>query len=729
MWPDVDLLEEILVLLRPYTGKGSRGPNKRVAWYCLAEIFRAGATETGFVQDKESFPSGIDLSTYRQRLQEEAERLMSLDPRMIPWYLKQQALLFLATCVSTAESIPRIKPGPENRHYHELIQFLRGKKVTKETARFVTLAILARRTFLDEGQARALIHPKISTGQAADLARRDPSFFLELGWGVERFPPRIREDLYRTPKPSKDGYHSLAAIVLDEGSLILRNELSILIFAKKFLKCWQETTLEVITPSQVMLKLDGGKTATIESLALTPSRTPARGSMYEVPTWCSTDQRWRLQLGFLLRFILAQHPDFTRPVRSPSWKEERSIYRQPESHWYQRLYGLYNGQSAFGDDWAPMTEWLEEFLLALLHWPGCSLSRKFACVSEGLEQTQKSLRDRIERLEGLYGKTTETLILPLCIKPPKSKETANRPLRACVVQTAIPKAEDFEGKSVDLTRSDSTSRREHRNHLSAALAAVNRMLSLRETHTGIGHLDWLILPELAVHPSDVRTHLIPFARQHKAIVLTGLTYEHIPSVQALINSALWVIPQWSKATGWQTLIRRQGKQHLARLEKAMQGPARLSGPSSAPRITGFRPCQWVIGYPWSSNSDDDPVWLTASVCYDATDLGLASDLRGKSDVWAIPALNKDVKTFDQMALALHYHMFQLIIVANNGQYGGSNAYWPKCSEYKRQIFHTHGQPQVSISFLEIDEKSGFLGRRDPAITGDGWKWPPAGLGE
>jgi len=67
--------------------------------------------------------------------------------------------------------------------------------------------------------------------------------------------------------------------------------------------------------------------------------------------------------------------------------------------------------------------------------------------------------------------------------------------------------------------------------------------------------------------------------------------------------------------------------------------------------------------------------LTASVCYDATDPGLASDLRGKSDVWAIPALNKDVKTFDQMVLALHYHMFQRIIVTNNGQYGGGNAYW------------------------------------------------------
>ena len=44
-------------------------------------------------------------------------------------------------------------------------------------------------------------------------------------------------------------------------------------------------------------------------------------------------------------------------------------------------------------------------------------------------------------------------------------------------------------------------------------------------------------------------------------------------------------------------------------------------------------------------------------------------------------------------------MFQLVIVANSGQYGGSNAYWPKRDARVRQVFHTHGQPQASIAFL------------------------------
>jgi hypothetical protein len=144
-----------------------------------------------------------------------------------------------------------------------------------------------------------------------------------------------------------------------------------------------------------------------------------------------------------------------------------------------------------------------------------------------------------------------------------------------------------------------------------------------------------------------------------------------------------------------------------------------------------------VGYDWSNRDVDRPLWLTASICYDATDLALAADLRHRSDVFAIPALNKDVSTFDQMALALHYHMFQYVIVANNGQYGGSNAYAPYREAHVRQVFHLHGQPQASIAFLEIDNIAEFLQRKASAqnqseppanpATAPPWKFPPAGI--
>jgi len=258
------------------------------------------------------------------------------------------------------------------------------------------------------------------------------------------------------------------------------------------------------------------------------------------------------------------------------------------------------------------------------------------------------------------------------------------------------------------------------------------MLDLRETHKGRdGRLDWLILPELSVHPRDVKTHLVPFARAYKTIILAGLTYEAILAGKPLVNSALWVIPVWSAMHGLQVLTRRQGKYHLAPDEEKFNAYGAV--------VRGFRPCQWLVGYEWSGRLQDRPLWLTSSVCYDATDLRLVADLRLHSDVFAIPALNKDVNTFDQMALALHYHMFQMVIVANNGLFGGSNAYVPYKESFVRQIFHLHGQPQASVAFLEIDDIAAFITRRVDALnpapppstsepTSSGkWKYPPAGL--
>lgn len=728
LWPDVELLREVLSLLRPFMKTGGRRKEpRRVAWYCLAEILRAGATETGLVADTESLPSAIDLEAYREELRTEAGRLLDLPGSTIPWYLRQQALLFLAACDPAGAPVVRTGTVPETRHYRELIRFLRGDRL--QSSDLATLAVLARRTFVDRERAVELTRPSLDPERQRQLALKDPSFLLELidaepeAHVFNDLPAQIREDLCLTPEGSGADHDTLDKVVLNtHPSGSLRNELSLLRFARAFLDQWQqqESPAEVIKPGQIALKRDQDQTvADVEGLQILTSQTDATGSLYEVAAWCPAADRWRLQLGFLLRFILSGQPDFTRPVRRTSWKETESCYRPAESHWYQRLYGLYSGQSAFGDDWLPITDWVEGFLLALLRWPGCRAPNGFGWVEKGIEASSGQISQRLAYLEQCYGRATGTLILPLLVKPPTATNT-KRPLRACVVQTAVPAVDDFQ--HTDLALNESAVRRKHRNHLSAALAAVERMLALRETHKGReGRLDWLILPELAVHPKDVFTHLIPFARARRAMILTGLAYEEIQAGQPLVNSALWVIPEWSKAYGLQIKTRRQGKRHLAPHEQAFNiGGAKV--------LEGFRPCQWLIGYPWSDADGDRPAWLTAAVCYDATDLGLATDLRDVSDVLAIPALNKDVKTFDQMALALHYHMFQLVIVANNGQYGGSNAYWPMSGHHVKQVFHSYGQPQASIAFLEIDDIGAFLRRHDPSgANANQWKHPPAGV--
>ena len=729
LWPDAEILGAVLDLLRPFTEKGGRRKApRRVAWYCLSELLRAGATETGLVDDQECLPAGANLKGYREALRDEAARLVGLSSATIPWYLRQQALLFLAAFAPDAAPVVHTGRSAETRHYREMIRFLRGEGNRLTSSDFATLAVLSRRAFSDADRSAELARRGLTPARRREIAIRDPSFALELNQGAptdlypEDLPARVREDLCLDWSAESGDFRSLAEVVMSAGSIgELRDELSALRFAAAFLRQLKEVPqeIEVITPGQVRLKLEARSDgADIEQLEILASRAAPAGSLYSPPGWCSPAKRWRFHLGFLLRFILAGQPDFTRSVRQTHWKEHASAYRSAESHWYQRLYGLFNGQPAFGDDWLPITDWMERLLSALLRWPGCRLPDGFEWVERGINDTLAEVGKRISMLERKRGSSTETLLLPMIAQRPTATNAA-RPLRACVVQTAIPAAEDF--NEADLTLSERVIRRRHRNHLSAALAAVERMLALRETHKGSdGRLDWLILPELSVHPCDVASHLIPFARAYKTLILAGLTYEELLRGQPLVNSALWIIPEWSDAYGLQIRTRRQGKCHLAPDEEKFN--------KGSSRLQGFRPCQWLVGYPWSGDHADRPVWLTASVCYDATDLRLAADLRDESDVFAIPALNKDVKTFDQMALALHYHMFQLVVVANNGQYGGSNAYWPSQDAHRRQIFHLHGQPQASIAFLEIDDIGNFLKRRDQrGPSASPWKYPPAGL--
>ena len=731
LWPDVEVLRDVISRLHRFTEtEDCRKELRWIAWYCLAEILRAGATETGLVPDSELLPSGIDLESYRDELRGEAARLAALPMSTIPWYLRQQALLFLAAFDAGGASVVHTGTEPEIRDHQELIRFLRGEDEHLRSSEFATLAVLARRAFLDQDQAANLTRPSLKRSRKRQLAQRDPSFLLELidtetdTHSFDDLPARIREDLCQGLENSDGDHDTLAAAVLNSHpNSFLRNELFLLRFAKAFLETWeqQERLPEVITPGQVWLTtVKDEDIADVENLQIRRSRAGTSGSLYEVPAWCPDGEQWRFQLGFLLRFILSGQPDFTRPVRRTHWKESEAAYRPAESHWYQRMYGLYSGQPAFGPDWLPITEWAEGFLLGLLRWPGCLPTDQFGWVEGGIHVAKKQIDRRITDLKQRRGSATRELILPLAARRPTSTNK-KRPFRACVVQTAIPAADDF--KTTDLTLNGPTIRRRHRNHLSAALASVERMLALRETLNEEEErpLDWLILPELAVHPNDVDTHLVPFARAHKTIILAGLAYEEILAEQPLVNSALWIIPEWSDANGLQIKTRRQGKKNLAPNEPTFND-------DGARQLQGFRPCQWLIGYPWSNEIDSQPCWLTATVCYDATDLGLATDLRNASDILAIPALNKDVKTFDQMALALHYHMFQLVVVANNGQYGGSNAYWPQSDVHARQVFHTHGQMQTAIAFFEIDDIDSYLERRHVSgANAHDWKHPPAGL--
>jgi hypothetical protein len=102
------------------------------------------------------------------------------------------------------------------------------------------------------------------------------------------------------------------------------------------------------------------------------------------------------------------------------------------------------------------------------------------------------------------------------------------------------------------------------------------------------------------------------------------------------------------------------------------------------------------------DEDGNSRLITGAICYDATDIKLSADLRDKSDLFIVSAFNQDVATFDNMAKALHWHMYQHVVIANTGIFGGSTIQAPYKQSYDKVIAHVHGTGQIAINMADID---------------------------
>jgi hypothetical protein len=153
-----------------------------------------------------------------------------------------------------------------------------------------------------------------------------------------------------------------------------------------------------------------------------------------------------------------------------------------------------------------------------------------------------------------------------------------------------------------------------------------------------------------------------------------------------VNTGCWLIPDRSIAG---RTIRRieQGKQHLTAFEKGLG-------------IVSYRPHQAIVELKCSELKR--PYRISAALCYDATDLKLAADLRDQTDLLIVAANNKDIETFDNMGSALSYHMFQHLMIVNTGEFGGSLITAPYKTRYERVLTHNHGNDQAAISIVDID---------------------------
>ena len=735
LYPDARFLDKILKLLEPgWKDGGSRGANREVRLYCLAELFRAGATETGMVTDQECLPAELDVRAYHDRLVKEATDVLlgsiasPSAKKRFPWYLLQQVFLYLAAQNHIPQQI--ISPSqPKHRElarHQRFARFMADQIPTSLQERAIYL-ILAYTAFGHEDTLQKVASGRVSSEFLRTVCEISPETARGL-WGemnehASSGQRQMARSLGLEPANTGTTSQSLADLVVREYNPFWQED-NLLRLALGLLEHLPEGWPDVLSPWQVQCEVSSYDDSIFGrvkdgSIAIS-SNMPRASHLFSLPSWCeSLEEKQRFQLGMLLRFALRGSVDFYSSI--PKRRAMVSTrYHLPVSHWEKQRSATFQGRTAFGPPWIPISSWVEDFLFDLLRWPGSgSLSR----IRSLIEWTEL-LKQRIDQLALLHGPAAQLSFLEKSAPwPDRPPNEWHRPLRVGIVQSIIPNMEYYGRHLSDPELlADPLFRTSQRRHLASVMEAVNQMLRLRETHQPQTRsdgriIDLLVFPELAIHPLDIDTFILPFIRTHKCMVLFGQVYHRASSSPGapMINSCLWMIPEWSAKAGFQVKRVEQGKANLTRSELAF-----------TPKPASFRPAQWIIEYEWSSSPQSRPLRLSASVCYDATDLALASDLKSRNDVYIVCALNRDVGTFDRMSEGLHYHMYQGVIVVNNGQFGGSSFYMPFGELHHRQVFHLHGQPQASIAFAEIAPDK--LINRPTACNADpmgDWKTPPA----
>jgi hypothetical protein len=663
----------------------------------------------------------VDLKKYQERLSEFAQ--MIVDKRnAYPWYLEQQAFLFLA-CVGRYQD-RRIPTAATScvKDYVRLHHVLAGRpdKLRREDVVPFTLlhkhlsgAEAGAKTFLscfsDAGTPtqRKLLHRIVQedtvlaytvwAGMPAEAQEAWKHLFVAHGIGDgDGFPESI------AALPTTETTYPLLSLARSPINPF-RQEYVAIHFARALLQSLQPG-MESVFPARMKVRAKDWRKLCHDKFPVTPDSVSVlfedsseADIRFTLPAWAGNEQgrRWKYQLGQILRVMLTGQVDFTTPAPRPQRDRSTVLYTPYSSSWLRRRYGLFNGRNAFGPPWLPISSWLGSLLSRLLEWPGFARFDFDFQLADDFDAPALTtlLNERIAYLEKLYGRASYTPILP--VRVPKAfmrpKALVASPesiysMRVGVVQTVIPGRDSF---STDPQLNDPTTRQKHRRHLSAVLGGVHRMLQVRETHRSDGAgVELLVFPELSIHPNDLATHVVPFVLQHRCIVCAGLVFHHNGPGGPLINSAYWLIPVSTPHGG-------------LRVERIEQGKWNLTPGEVTLGITPFRPAQWILEIV-------DPATLlkqwsmSGAICYDSTDLCLAADLRNLTDMFVVPALNPDVGTFDNMAAALHYHMFQHVIVSNCGQFGGSTGQAPFDDRHKRTIFHAHGNEQVSVNFFEVD---------------------------
>jgi hypothetical protein len=715
----------------------ARKTEVRVAEYVLADLLRAGAVETGF-RDAEEYPEGVDVVGYREELGALARRVLSDRPDS-PWYLQQQARLYLASigdmsvAAGTGADTDMLRPysvlqrvamyeqasGTDLKAVLPLA--LVAQQLQPNPRRFGTwLADGLRRTSNETLQAdvlRTLALNRPDLVMAALNGRKSPAW--------RRFVPRAvtetsrRSVLTRRASANPRGIVPLLHLMLEPDN-VFGQENSVLLLAAALLRHpgIEGRLAAGLSAGDIVLRCEDWERIpalpVTEGFLAVHALEPSDSSspLYGNPPWVADDRAWLYGLGRILRAALTGEFDFTS--RRFLVTEDVGRYSGLRSTWFKRRFGLLNSGRGLLDEPAPVSPWLSGLLSTLLQWPGVEFRAQDAAEAGHVRTAAELLvllesRSAVQR--ALFGSRSKT---PMYVVPVDDHaQLEDRPLRVAIVQPMRPRRDEFDGKDPLYWTPGVLAG--HRRHLAEVCRLTHQKLktwaSAGAAERGKSEepgpvVDVVLFPELAVHPEHVSL-LRRLSDKLRANIFTGLTFLHSSKAGGVVNQGLWLIRTESTGHGRSFQYVWQGKLHPMKLEAKMG-------------VKGYRPQVTLVELPIGAKTRTR---IAAAICYDATDLDLVADLRDRSDMFLVAALNQDVQTFDNMIAALHFHMYQPVVLANSGEFGGSTAQVP-LPKHERLVAHVHGSHQVAVSVFEVDPslfKSTSTGKvpKEP-------KSPPAG---
>lgn len=428
LFPSEELLEPISQALVEKIGNGnSTNYEERVVFYVLAELFKAGATETGYLAEQDVTFVVADVSAYRLALAALAQNVLELGG--VPWYVQQQASLLLA---SIGQAASTLSLGPELRLHRALHAFVKAERCADNVSQQeeVVISLVGHQLLNDashyiswfknfcEGRRRATVSAALKTiGQtAADLFTQIMKSKRVLVPKLASFAPNYLSRYWAArwsqgdaPLPTGRWITLVTAITHPTAPFAQENALLKLALMLAQSADIKKIEPEFLTPLNLQVRstdwniINDPRTMNFE-LRLSPT-SRAHDSLYETPSWCRAKDAWMYAFGRILRAAATGEPDFT--ARHWLVREDAGWYLGLRSSWGSRRMGMLHTSQALRGTTSAITPWFSDLLLELLRWPGITEQQETEIGDIATRRKFENLvRNRLKTQCAIYGESS-----------------------------------------------------------------------------------------------------------------------------------------------------------------------------------------------------------------------------------------------------------------------------------------------------------------------------------